>query len=353
MTLLVRNEEDIIEKNIRFHAASGVDSFIVMDNLSTDRTAQIIKSLSKEFKIDYIYQPSDTYDQAIWVTKMAIKSAKEHHADWVINSDADEFWVHPKNDLKSMLGEVNKNIGVINVRRYNAIPIGDSTKASRSSPEHTIHFESNSTNCLGQSLPAKVIHRASSQVQVAQGNHSVSGICGEVMTAQKDLTILHFPYRSFHTYCRKIRYGGDAYSRNRNLHESIGGTWREHRKLLENGGLEDFWDRISKTENGISHSVFTGEVLEIKRLRNFFINHKKILKRKAVEGSLFNLQESTNEIVSAYIQRTEQALSNIETDRKHRIPMFYNMSAHLNGARAHLSGIEDLTKQDNANLHLQ
>lgn len=36
MTLLVRNEADILEDNIRFHHAMGVDSFIVMDNLSTD-----------------------------------------------------------------------------------------------------------------------------------------------------------------------------------------------------------------------------------------------------------------------------------------------------------------------------
>lgn len=46
MTLLVRNEQDIIAENIWFHHALGVDSFIVMDNLSTDATADIVKALA-------------------------------------------------------------------------------------------------------------------------------------------------------------------------------------------------------------------------------------------------------------------------------------------------------------------
>ena len=31
MTLLVRNEEDVIAENILFHYAQGVESFLVMD----------------------------------------------------------------------------------------------------------------------------------------------------------------------------------------------------------------------------------------------------------------------------------------------------------------------------------
>ncbi len=66
MTLLVRNEQDIIAENIRFHHALGVDSFIVMDNLSTDATPQIVKALSEEIEIDYLHQPRDDYNQWEW-----------------------------------------------------------------------------------------------------------------------------------------------------------------------------------------------------------------------------------------------------------------------------------------------
>ena len=33
MTLLVRNEEDVIAENILFHYAQGVESFLVMDTV--------------------------------------------------------------------------------------------------------------------------------------------------------------------------------------------------------------------------------------------------------------------------------------------------------------------------------
>ena len=42
MTLLVRNEEDIIEANIEFHLAQGADFIIATDNRSTDRTRDLL-----------------------------------------------------------------------------------------------------------------------------------------------------------------------------------------------------------------------------------------------------------------------------------------------------------------------
>ena len=45
MTLIVRNEADIIEDNLRYHRAQGVDFFIALDNGSTDGTLEILESL--------------------------------------------------------------------------------------------------------------------------------------------------------------------------------------------------------------------------------------------------------------------------------------------------------------------
>ena len=36
MTLLVKNEEGMLEENLQFHKAMGVDGFIITDNNSTD-----------------------------------------------------------------------------------------------------------------------------------------------------------------------------------------------------------------------------------------------------------------------------------------------------------------------------
>ena len=43
MTLLVRDEEDILRENIDFHLKQGVDHFIVTDNLSLDSTSEVVK----------------------------------------------------------------------------------------------------------------------------------------------------------------------------------------------------------------------------------------------------------------------------------------------------------------------
>jgi len=42
MTLKVRDEADIIEDNLRFHRAMGVDFFVVTDNGSVDGTSEIL-----------------------------------------------------------------------------------------------------------------------------------------------------------------------------------------------------------------------------------------------------------------------------------------------------------------------
>src|SRR5471030_48631 len=92
MTLLVRDEEDILAANFDFHLAQGVDFFIVTDNLSVDGTRDIIESYVRRGVAIYSHEPSDDFSQFRWVTKMARMAAAQYGADWVINSDADEFW---------------------------------------------------------------------------------------------------------------------------------------------------------------------------------------------------------------------------------------------------------------------
>jgi len=74
MTILVRDEADIIEANIRTHASLGVDAFAIMDNGSTDGTREILSKLQKEFEI-IIIDEKGNYNQAKWM-KLLAKVAK-------------------------------------------------------------------------------------------------------------------------------------------------------------------------------------------------------------------------------------------------------------------------------------
>lgn len=68
MVLLVRDESDIVEKNIRFHKAMGVDCCIVMDHCSKDGTIEIIKKLQCEGLVqELIEEKSEKYEQSKFV----------------------------------------------------------------------------------------------------------------------------------------------------------------------------------------------------------------------------------------------------------------------------------------------
>lgn len=344
MTLLVRNEEDIIADNIRFHHAMGVDSFIVMDNLSTDGTAQILRDLSAEVEIDYLYQPEDDYNQWQWVTDMAHRAAIQHKADWVINNDADEFWIPAQGNLKSLLGTLAESTSVLMVRRHNAVVTcpADDPLAGQSHPRHSTMFERQSLNVKGHPLPGKVLHRASANVTVAQGNHAVEGLDGEMDEAGDCLNILHFPFRSLQQYEAKIRLGGAAYARNTTLSPVIGGTWRAHYSQLKDGGagLGRFWAELSLTDEEVHIGRYAGLLYPDTRLKDFF--EKNFEGPSSLSIALSRLNERSAQLVGDFTTGLAHFITQAGRDLRWERPMYHNLRFAVAGAEAHQERLEAL-----------
>jgi hypothetical protein len=267
MTLLVRDEEDILRANLDFHLAQGVDFVIIMDNLSEDSTRNIAEQFARRGLARYLFQPRDDYSQAEWVTSMARMAFTEHGADWVINNDADEFWLPHSGDLRSTFAALDPDVNTVVAERHNFVP----TTMDPALPFHRrmVYRQAVSLNSLGRRLPAKVAHRGSAEVTVAQGNHAVTGIAPGQACANA-VEILHFPLRTRAQLVNKITKGGAAYARNTALPAAIGITWRKLYERAESDlGLGEYFAGELHDEGRLAAALAAGSLTEDLRLQRY------------------------------------------------------------------------------------
>jgi len=270
MTLLVRDEEDIIRENIEFHLAQGVDFFIATDNRSVDATTGILKEYESRGLLHYIYEGSDDYNQHAWVTRMARMAYAEYGADWVINNDADEFWWPVQGGLKETIKGLKQDVNIISAERHNFIVVESSDQPFWS---RMVYREKTSLNAIGRPLPPKVAHRGRSTVKVSQGNHSVEGV-GESHVVGGLIEILHYPVRDYRQIENKIALGGAAYDRNLELPESTGHTWRElYKDYQAVGNLEVYFCEQFHDVQRLRERLALGEILKDTKLKEYFNAH--------------------------------------------------------------------------------
>src|SRR5215211_3323033 len=153
MTLLVRDEEDIVRENLDFHLAQGVDRVVVTDNGSIDGTVEILRDYEAQGPVRLLFEHADDYSQGRWVTRMARLAATEEGADGVINTAADEFWWPRAGSLKSTLEAVGDETGLVVAHRVNFVPRPED---GRRFWERMTLRERESLNPLGKPLPPKV-----------------------------------------------------------------------------------------------------------------------------------------------------------------------------------------------------
>jgi hypothetical protein len=267
LTLLVRDEEDILRENILFHLNHGVDFIIATDNKSVDGTKDILKAYEQRGVLKYIFEPGDDYSQWKWVTRMARMAATNYQADWVINADADEFWYPSDGSLKDALAEIPDDVGAVSVDRNNFATV---ERKHSEFYKDMIYRETKSFNSLGEPLPAKVCHRALPDAVVEQGNHHISQPTGLQKISTPKIKILHFPLRSFTQFENKIKLGGASLERNNELDFIINNTWRKLYEDYKNGGLSSYYKRQELSNNAISKGLSDGSLMLDTRLKDFF-----------------------------------------------------------------------------------
>jgi Glycosyl transferase family 2 len=203
LTLLVRDEIDIVEDFLRYHFGLGVDFVVATDHMSTDGTTEVLEGYERDGRLHLIRESSESFRQAEWVTRMARLAATNFGADWVVNSDVDEFWWPRDGSLREVLGSVPSRFGLVQglwrhfvLRPETGEPVFERMVVRRrpSSDETSTY------------VPAfKAIHRADPHVRVGRGNHKAFGKGLVPLRDWVPLEVLHFPVRTREQLERKYR----------------------------------------------------------------------------------------------------------------------------------------------------
>jgi len=267
MTLLCRDEEDIIGYNIAYHLAQGVDFFIATDNASSDRTPAVLERFARRGALHLIREPRLTHDQSIWVTRMARMAAARFDADWVINNDADEFWISRDGTLRTALAAIPDEAACLAVPRSDMLPSPDARQpffeamVTRLTGNRSVH---------GMRLQEKACHRAEPAILVGDGNHHVEA-GGRRLAGGLDhpLEILHFPLRSLAQFERKIRQGAEALRANERVGRNVGRHWKElYRDYFVHGRLADYYRACAPSVEQIVTGIANGRYAEDTRIRD-------------------------------------------------------------------------------------
>ncbi len=227
MTLLVRDEADIIERHLRYHANRDIDGLIVTDHQSGDGTRDILEQYKKEGVIlALIDEPGVAFDQVAWVHRMIELARDRYHADYCINSDADEFWYTASGSLRNELAR--SRAGKIHCPSYMMLPAANgefwtATDCVRQAVPKKFGFKS--YNVLFTKPTSKVIHRTQGYRIITPGNHGVE-MSDETRERSKTIRLYHYSIRSKEQFIRKMLQSGAALEANKGSPEKEGSHWR-------------------------------------------------------------------------------------------------------------------------------
>ena len=252
LTLLARNEADVIEANLAFHLSAGVDFVVATDNGSSDGTTEILERYEREGVLHLIREPSRNFRQGEWVTRMA-RLADDHGADWVINADADEFWWPRAGDLKEALARLPTRYGIVRGVWRPFVPRPDDGRFFAERMTVRLSMQAAINDPTNPFRPArKAAHRAHPDVRVRDGNHDVEG---------PPLVTLHgwYPFEVFHLPLR---------SRAQVERKYAGGAHRGLRFVPEDDRLEAAAEPLLVDDGELERGLEAGVLVEDTRLRD-------------------------------------------------------------------------------------
>ncbi|MBV1837917.1 glycosyltransferase family 2 protein [Acetobacter estunensis] len=249
--MLVKNSDDTIRLSLEHHYNLGFRHFFILDNNSTDKTAEQIFTFRTNFsaaKVCYITDYEPGYVQAVKMKAVmdfirTYTTIQEHPIDWVFFLDADEFITccvkHGEAaaaSMGAMLRDPDVQILVFNWAQ--------SALFDQQTQQITRFGEKLSTTTMAVSRAmqvhvTKVALRLSANFLPQVGNHYVEGEGPSEDHVRSMIAagfvMLHFPMRTVEQLRQKLDDGVKALDAGR-LDPALGAHWRHYHNLVEKHG---------------------------------------------------------------------------------------------------------------------
>jgi hypothetical protein len=264
MTLLVRDEADIVDAQIAYHLDAGVDVVVATDNRSQDATTEILERYAREGVLHLIREPGEDLRQSEWVTRMARLAATELGVDWILNADADEFWWPRSGDLHELFAVVPARYGVVRGAWRTFVPRPDDDRFF--AERMTARLCRPSFHPHPLSIHFKSAHRATADVRVGRGNHEAFGTGLVALRGWYPIEILHFPVRSLE-HCRR-KYVTQFVALERNADKGIPAHMADAYRAYRAGGLDAYYAPLVVDDETLEQRMSDGELVTDVRLRD-------------------------------------------------------------------------------------
>src|SRR6266550_7097641 len=267
VTVLARDEADVIGDQVAFHLNAGADFVVATDNNSRDGTTEILERYEREGKVHLIREPAEGLRQGEWVTRMARLAATDFGADWVINTDADEFWWPRGGSLKEVLAAVPERFGIVEAFWRSFVPRPDDGQffAERMTARLSQHAPINDPTSFYRPV-TKVAHRADPDVVVGRGNHGLVGSRLLPLRTWHPLEVLHFPLRSGAQWRRKVELQGVAFTEH--IERDGTGYHLKGYDALKSGRIEEQHGALVIDDESLSRGLADGTLVVDARLRD-------------------------------------------------------------------------------------
>ena len=266
MTLLARDEADIIDAWLAFHLNAGADFVVATDNRSEDGTTDVLERYAREGYVHLIREPGEDLRQDEWVTRMARLAATDFAADWVINSDADEFWWPRGASLRDVLAAVPERYGTVGAFLRMFVPRPeDGDPFERMTVRFSALAPINDPASLYKPI-RKVVHRGHPEIRLTRGNHAVIDSPFAPLRGWFPVEVFHFPLRSREQCAHKAELQGRAFEDH--IERAPTAYHANMFAALRNGTIGEYYESQVVSDDQVALGEREGRLVVDTRLRD-------------------------------------------------------------------------------------